>query len=546
MKDRDTEPGTPMPLPPVPVEQLLENVLEDGLEDGLEDLTDVSEHVLPDEPVADPGQAVLVVAESDAAFTSLAVTLAGLLDCDIVLSRVSDPEEAIDALIASEFDSVVFCRPRDRASWIRFIRDRRVAMTPVIFLDDQTPSLRGKRAKRREQRILEGAAAYLRASDLSGPLLEATLLHAVDRVGMRRAIEEVQERFALAVRGSNDGVWEWLIPSGDMHFSRRWRELLGYGIDDLANTADEWFSRVHPDDLSGLKSDLDAHLEGVKPYHEYEHRLRASDGTFRWVITRGVVQRDPNGQPLRMSGSLADTSDFRRREQQLREENRSDPLTSLPRREPFLERLRNSIELSEELEDYAFSVLVVDVDRFRWLADSIGHHAADKMLAVLAHRLGSCIRPGDTLSRYQGDMFAVLLDNVDDLELGSQIAERIRTTTNEPFDIDGQTVYATVSIGLTTSRRGYDDPEEVMNDAMAAANRAKERGQGHYAVFETKMRVDALSTLRLEVALRQAVERNEFELHYQPIVDLKTAKLVGFEALVRWQHPRRGLVPPGE
>ncbi|MEM6993298.1 MAG: EAL domain-containing protein [Myxococcota bacterium] len=527
MKDRDTEPGTPMPVAVETPEVSGATAFAGGAAAG-------------------DGQRVLVVAEREGPFTALSLVVAQLEECPVVLTHASDEVLAIEALAASDYECIIFCTPRDRQSWLRFVRDRRVPSIPVIFLEEVPPSSRIGRTRRREQLLLEGAAAYLRLAELSGPLVEATIVHALERARMRRAMEEVQERFALAVRGSNDGVWEWIIASDDMHFSRRWRELLGYGVDDLANAAEEWFSRVHPEDLPGLKSDLHAHLDGAKPYHEHEHRLRASDGTYRWVITRGVAQRDEKGQPVRMAGSLADTSDFRLREQKLLEESRNDALTNLPRREPFLERLRNSIDLSSEYDDYAFSVLVVDVDRFRWLADSIGHHAADKMLAVLAQRLASCIRPGDTLSRYEGDMFSILLDNVDDLELGSQIAERIRATTNEPFDIDGQTVYATVSIGLTTSRRGYDDAEEVMNDAMAAANRAKERGQDHYAVFETKMRIDALTTLRLEVALRQAVEREEFELHYQPIVDLESARLVGFEALVRWRHPRRGLVPPSE
>lgn len=490
----------------------------------------------------------LVVVEAHEHFTTVRDALATLTDCSVVLTHAADSLLAIETLSSGDedFDCIIFFSPRDRQSWLRFARDRRVPRIPLIFVDDTAPRERIGRGMRREQLFSEGAAAYLRAAELSGPLLETTMFHALERARMRRAMEEVQERFALAVRGSNDGVWEWLVTSGEMHFSRRWRELLGYGVDDVSNSVQEWLTRVHPEDLPGLRADLDAHLEGAKPYHEFEHRLRASDGTYRWVITRGVAQRDESGRPVRMAGSLTDTSDFRLREQKLLEESRHDALTNLPRREPFLERLRNSIDLASEYDDYAFSVLVVDVDRFRWLADSIGHHAADKMLSVLAKRLASCIRPGDTLSRYEGDLFAVLLDNVDDLELGSQIAERIRGTTSEPFDIDGQTVYATVSIGLTTSRRGYLVAEEVMNDAMAAANRAKERGQDHYAVFETKMRIDALTTLRLEVALRQAVEREEFELHYQPIVDLESAKLLGFEALVRWDHPRRGLVPPSE
>lgn len=533
MSDRDTEPGRRSPL------------LE-AVEAGIESTKRPRRTTVTAGASGPPACRVLVVVERDEWFGSLVEMLDELPDAAFSLTHAMDEVLAIEALASATYDTIMFYQPRDRQSWLRFARDRRVPSIPLVFVDDEPGSARVARDVRRKQLFAEGASSYMRVAELSGALVESTLFHALERGRMRRAMDEVQERFALAVRGSNDGVWEWIIETGEMHFSRRWRELLGYGVDDLSNEADEWFSRVHPDDVHGLRSDLDAHLEGAKAYHEYEHRLRASDGSYRWVITRGVVQRDETARPVRMAGSLTDTSDFRLREQKLLEESRFDPLTNLPRREPFLERLRNAIDLSSEYDDYAFSVLVVDVDRFRWLADSIGHHAADKMLAVLAQRLDSCIRPGDTLSRYEGDKFAILLDNVDDLELGSQIAERIRATTDEPFDIDGQTVYATVSIGLTTSRRGYDEAQEVMNDAMAAANRAKERGHDHYAVFETKMRVDALSTLRLEVALRQAVEREEFELHYQPIVDLETAKLEGFEALVRWQHPRRGLVPPGE
>jgi len=536
VSDRDTEPGRRSPL--------LEAV--EAVEAGV-DTPERPRRATVKAGARGPAPCrVLVVVERDDWFSTLVTMLDALPDAAFALTHAMDEVLAIEALTAATFDTILFYQPRDRQSWLRFARDRRVPSIPLVFVDDEPGSPRVGRDLRRKQLFAEGASSYMRVSELSGALVESTLFHALERGRMRRAMDEVQERFALAVRGSNDGVWEWMIESGEMHFSRRWRELLGYGVDDLANAAEEWFARVHPDDLPGLRTDLDAHLEGSKPYHEYEHRLRASDGSYRWVITRGVVQRDETARPVRMAGSLTDTSDFRLREQKLLEESRFDPLTNLPRREPFLERLRNAIDLSSEYDDYAFSVLVVDVDRFRWLADSIGHHAADKMLAVLAQRLDSCIRPGDTLSRYEGDKFAILLDNVDDLELGSQIAERIRATTDEPFDIDGQTVYATVSIGLTTSRRGYDEAQEVMNDAMAAATRAKERGHDHYAVFETKMRVDALSTLRLEVALRQAVEREEFELHYQPIVDLETAKLEGFEALVRWRHPRRGLVPPGE
>lgn len=455
-----------------------------------------------------------------------------------------DEAVAVEGLRSTQYDAVLFLDRHARQSWSRFVRDRRRPAVPVLFID---PTGRPQtRALRRSQAIHEGAAAYLLDAELTGPLLEAAIHGSIELARLQRAVNEVQERFALAVRGSNDGVWEWLLDTGEMHFSRRWRELLGYGVDELNNTSDEWFDRVHPADLLGLRADLDTHLAGHKPYHEYEHRLQASDGTYRWVISRGVVQRDGGGNPVRMAGSLTDTSNYRLREQKLLEESRQDPLTNLPRREPFLERLRNAIDLANAYDDYTFTVMMVDVDRFRWLADSIGHRAAETMLSILARRLVACVRPGDTVSRFGGDKFAVLLENVDDVDQGALIAERIRRSVGEPFEVEGQTVYTTVSIGLTTSRRGYQDAEDVINDVGAAAHRAKEEGHDRLRIFETKMRDDALSSLRMEVALRQAVERNEFELRYQPIVELSSGKLMGFEALVRWRHPRRDLVSPAE
>ncbi len=460
-------------------------------------------------------------------------------------------EHAADEMLAIEllnrpdkaFHAVVVELDRDRRMWTRLVRDRRLPSIPLIVVDHRGGA--EERTLRRSQLLKEGAAGYVRRAELSGAMLEALIFAALERAQMRQALSEVQERFALAVRGANDGVWEWILETGEMHFPRRWRELLGYGVDDLTNSVNEWFDRVHPDDVVALKEDIDAHLSGDSPYHENEHRIQASDGTYRWVISRAVAQRQ-SGRPVRMAGSITDTSDYRLREEKIREESRQDPLTGLPRREPFMEELGRAVRLATTDETYCFTVLMVDVDRFRWLADSIGHQAADGMLSILARRLVACVRPGDTVSRFGGDKFAVLLENLNDVDTATDIANRIRMSVHEPFDVEGQTVYTTVSIGLTTSDREYADVDEVISDVAAAANKAKERGQDRHEVFDTKMRIDALTTLRLEVALRQAVEREEFELHYQPIVDLQTGGLVGFEALTRWRHPRRGIVSPAE
>jgi diguanylate cyclase (GGDEF)-like protein/PAS domain S-box-containing protein len=467
------------------------------------------------------------------------------IDPAFIVEHAADETLAIEMLNRPDkaFDLVIVELDRDRRMWTRLVRDRRLPNVPLIVVDHRGAP--DERTLRRAQLLKEGAAGYARRAELSGAMLEALVFSALERAQMRQALSEVQERFALAVRGANDGVWEWILETGEMHFSRRWRELLGYGVDDLSNSVNEWFDRVHPDDVNALKEDIDAHLSGDSPYHESEHRIRASDGTYRWVISRAVAQRQ-NGRPVRMAGSITDTSDFRLREEKIREESRQDPLTGLPRREPFMEQLARAVRLADTDDTYCFTVLMVDVDRFRWLADSIGHQAADGMLSILARRLVACVRPGDTVSRFGGDKFAVLLENLRDVDTATDIANRIRMSVHEPFDVEGQTVYTTVSIGLTTSDRGYADVDEVISDVAAAANKAKERGQDRHEVFDTKMRIDALTTLRLEVALRQAVEREEFELHYQPIVDLKTGALMGFEALTRWRHPRRGIVSPAE
>jgi len=479
----------------------------------------------------------------DVQFAALLRMLGEVIQPKFAVDHAQDERLAREAVAHTAYDAVFVELGAVGRAWKWFARDVQDADVPVVIIDvEGTPATR---TTRRARFIQQGASGYVLRPEISGALLESSVFSAVDHVQTKRALRDVQERFALAVRGANDGVWEWWLESDEMYFSQRWRELLGYGVDDLSNSAEEWFARVHPDDLAGLKADIKAHLAGEKAYHEREHRLRASDGTYRWVISRAVAQRE-SGRPLRMAGSLTDTSDFRLRAERMREESRHDPLTGLLRREPFLEQLGRAVAATKQPGGYAFTVLMVDVDRFRWLADSIGHQAADGMLTSLAQRLLANVRPGDSVSRFGGDKFTILLEGMGDLRIASEIASRIRVGVHEPFEVGGQTVYATVSIGLTTSERGYKDADEVVADVAAAANKAKELGQDRHEVFDAKMRVDALSTLRLEVALRQAVDRGEFELHYQPIVELNSRRLVGFEALTRWRHPRREVVPPAE
>jgi diguanylate cyclase (GGDEF)-like protein len=233
------------------------------------------------------------------------------------------------------------------------------------------------------------------------------------------------------------------------------------------------------------------------------------------------------------------------REQEFRESRRLDTLTELPSRALFMDRLTKAVDRAAADSDYTFAVLLVDVDRFGLLNEGIGRESADKVLTLLARRLEACVGPEDLVSRVGGDKFAILLENADDASDSTRVADGIHRSLKEPFAIDGQPVYTNVNIGMTSSARNYERAEDVINDVSAAAGRAKHHGDRR-EVFKTSMRVEAIARVRLEAAMRQAVGRDEFVLHYQPIIALGNGRLLGFEALIRWHHPGRGLIPPAE
>lgn len=241
-----------------------------------------------------------------------------------------------------------------------------------------------------------------------------------------------------------------------------------------------------------------------------------------------------------------------RAEEQLLHNAFYDALTGLPNRALFLDRLRRVAERAKRRKRHLFAVLFLDVDRFKLVNDSLGREIGDQLLVVLAQRLEACLRPGDTVARLGGDEFAVLLDDIKNFSAATYISERIQAALTSSFNLSAQEVFITVSIGIALSSGApgaaklYKQPEDLLSDADIAMSRAKAQGQGHHQLFDPAMHEQAVARLQLETELRQAVERQEFQLHYQPIVSLATGKITGFEALVRWQHPTRGLLFPAE
>lgn len=366
------------------------------------------------------------------------------------------------------------------------------------------------------------------------------------RKKVEQALRESEERYALAARGSNDGLWDWDFRTGKIYFSPRWKIMLGLQEQDVPSEPEAWFSRVHPEDLDRVKAEVAAHLDGGGAHLESEHRMRLADGVYRWMLVRGIVLRDEHGAAYRMAGSQTDISERKLYERQLQHDALHDALTGLPNRTLFMDRLEHALARARRRPDEIFAVLFLDLDRFKVVNDSLGHLLGDRLLVEFARRMERCVRPGDTVSRLGGDEFTILLEDLRDQDEASQVADRIHAELAHPFNIGGQDVYTSASIGIAQGDSDYARAEQLLRDADTAMYRAKSGGKARHEVFQKAMHADVLTLLHLETDLRRAVERAEFTLDYQPIMDLDTNRLIGFEALIRWHHPQRGIISPSE
>ena len=394
-----------------------------------------------------------------------------------------------------------------------------------------------------------GASDYV-TKPIDFPVVLARIRTQLARRHAERALVESEERYAVAVKGANDGLWDWKLIGDEIYFSPRWKEIVGHADDELAGVPATWLDRVHPDDLQRVCGEIDAHLAGRSSHLEVEHRLRHRSGTFRWVLARAVAVRDEAGRAVRLAGSLTDIT----------EGKVADALTGLPNRVLFLDRLERLFALSTRRPEVQFAVLYLDLDGFKTVNDSLGHEVGDRLLIQAAHRLEACLRTADTIARLPeshdlrdgertvarlgGDEFAIILTGLRSIDDATTAAQRIGVAFRRVFDVDGHEVFANVSIGIAVRDPAHGQPEEILRDADTALYQAKASGKGRYEVFDQAMRQQVVERHELERDLRRALERHEFVLHYQPILSIETGRLAAFEALLRWQHPVRGLMQP--
>jgi diguanylate cyclase (GGDEF)-like protein/PAS domain S-box-containing protein len=355
-------------------------------------------------------------------------------------------------------------------------------------------------------------------------------------------LRDSSERFRSAFDNAAIGM-ALVTPEGRwLQVNHSLCKLLGYSERELMTI--DYLSVLHPNDLTPALANFKDLLRGRIPSCQMEKRYLHKSGQEVWALWSASLAQDAQNRTPSLIFQIQDITDRKLAEERLHHDAFHDGLTGLPNRALFMDHVKLAIARMQRHEDQIFAVLYLDLDRFKVVNDSLGHMGGDQLLVGIARRLEYCLRPGDTIARIGGDEFTVLLEDIDGGHDVTQIAERIQQELSLPFNLSGREVFTTVSIGIALSSKAYERPEDILRDADTAMYRAKILGKARHETFDTGMHSQAIKLLQLETDLRRALDRKEFFVAYQPIMSLETGQLRGFEALIRWPHPERGLISP--
>ncbi|MEJ7618268.1 MAG: EAL domain-containing protein [Pyrinomonadaceae bacterium] len=383
---------------------------------------------------------------------------------------------------------------------------------------------------------------YTRSVEMSLEQAEQAKRHAAELQAHSAALAESEERFRSSFDYAAIGMALVEPAGGWLKVNRALSDLLGYTAEEFLKT--KFQSITHDEDLGDALTKLNDLLKGKALACQMEMRYLHRHGHPVWTLCNVAAVREAGTNSLHLIFQIQDISARKRAEQQLINDALHDALTGLPNRTLFKDRLHLTIERARRDHNHQFAVMFLDLDRFKYINDSLGHLVGDQLLIEIARRLVPCLRHGDTVARLGGDEFTVLLDGLHEIGEADKIAQRIRTALAQPFHLSGHEVFTSASIGIAQSSAGYVSAEDLMRDADTAMYQAKRLGKARHETFDPAMHDLATETLALENDLRRALERDEFLLHYQPVVSLDDERIIGFEALVRWRHPQRGLIPP--
>ena len=360
--------------------------------------------------------------------------------------------------------------------------------------------------------------------------------------------KQLTERLELAFISTQDGLLDWNIATNEVYFSPLWKKMLGYEDLEFESTFAEWEKNVHPQDLKDAKINIQNHFEGKTKSYSNVHRLKHKNGTWVWILARGKALYDENKKAIRMVGTHTDitkeTNERAAQQHTLEHQAHHDALTKLPNRLLFHDRLSQGIEKAKRYKTH-LAVFFIDLDRFKQINDSLGHDVGDKVLEEVSDRLMEVTRQNDTLARLGGDEFTILMEDLHKAQDASLLAEKILKSLLEPINIKGHILYISSSIGIALYPEDADDAISLLKYADAAMYKAKDEGRNKFEFYSAEMTRAASKNLLIEASLREALDKEQLEVYYQPQIDGVTDELIGMEALVRWNHPKDGLVSPG-
>jgi diguanylate cyclase (GGDEF)-like protein/PAS domain S-box-containing protein len=364
--------------------------------------------------------------------------------------------------------------------------------------------------------------------------------------GVGHGIVSDVERRALALTGAGDMIWDWDVSADKVYTSPETEQLLGLKRGTLEGPAAGWLDILHPLDRDRFRASLDSVLEQRRGRLTQEFRMRTPDGHYLWLALRARPVVGSDGEVVRLVGTLSDVTEFKTAEERLLHDAVHDNLTGLPNRELFIDRLESVLGLARADTGIRPSVMLLDLDRFKQVNDSVGIAVGDSILLTLARRLGRLLKPQDTLARLAGDQFALILLSEREPERDTAFAETMRRALRAPITFNDREIFLTASIGIALADDQPHRTEDFLKDAELAMYHSKRIGGDRIEVFKPAMRARKADRLTLESDLRRALERDEITLLYQPIIRLEDRSIAGFEALARWDHPKMGRMSPAE
>jgi diguanylate cyclase (GGDEF)-like protein/PAS domain S-box-containing protein len=414
------------------------------------------------------------------------------------------------------------------------------------LLDGEIPSYQIEKrcvSKSGEALWISFTASVVRGAAGSAPYGLAIIENITARKGTEKALRDAKERFASAFDNAPIGMALTSLEGGFLQVNRALCRMTGYSEEELLASQVQDLS--HPDDIDAERPYLDQVLSGEIRGYQIDKRYRHADGRTIWVLVNMSLVTDSDGRALHFILQAEDVTQRKQAEEQLVHRSLHDPLTELPNRMLFMDRLAQALR-REERRPGSVAVMFLDLDHFKVINDSMGHEAGDQVLGVIASRLQSILRPGDTVSRFGGDEFVILCEDILDERQAVRIADRLARTVTQPLPLPTGDVVVTASLGIALAMDPTDRPEALIRDADAALYRAKERGRARHELFDAAMGTRAVKRMQTENELRQAIELGQLRLHYQPVVRAGNGQIAGVEALVRWEHPEKGLLGPGE